>query len=74
MMLVAANRYPFHPVVARAHLGVNRGNMRTFILRARKSVTKPFDIDDLPAAGNMQVVASCIGNALWVSNNVRQDT
>ncbi len=48
--------------------------MRTFILRARKSVTKPFDIDDLPAAGNMQVVASCIGNALWVSNNVRSDT
>ncbi|MBI4145481.1 tRNA (pseudouridine(54)-N(1))-methyltransferase TrmY [Candidatus Woesearchaeota archaeon] len=48
--------------------------MRTFILRARKSVTKPFDIDDLSSAGNMQVVASCIGNALWVSNNVRSDT
>jgi tRNA (pseudouridine54-N1)-methyltransferase len=48
--------------------------MRTFILRARKSITKPFDINDLPSAGNMQVVASCIGNALWISNNVRQDT
>ncbi len=48
--------------------------MRTFILRARKSVTKPFDLDDLSAAGRMEIVCACISNALWVSNNVRQDT
>jgi len=49
--------------------------MRTFILRARKSSTSPsFDLNDLPNAGNMQIAAACVINALWVSNNVRQDT
>jgi tRNA (pseudouridine54-N1)-methyltransferase len=49
--------------------------MRTFILRARKSSTSPnFNLSDLPKAGRMEIVASCIGNALWVSNNVRSDT
>ena len=49
--------------------------MRTFILRARKSTTNPsFDVNDLPSAGNMQIVAACVINALWVSNNVRADT
>ena len=49
--------------------------MRTFIIRARKSTTNPsFDVNDLPNAGNMQIVAACILNALWVSNNVRSDT
>lgn len=49
--------------------------MRAFILRARKSLTKPnFSVDNLPEAGHMEIVAACIGNALWVSNNVRDDT
>ena len=49
--------------------------MRTFILRARKAVTKPnFSLSNLPKAGRMEIVASCISNALWVANDVRDDT
>lgn len=49
--------------------------MREFILRARKAPTAPtFSLDDLPAAGHMEVVAACISNALFYSNHLRENT
>jgi tRNA (pseudouridine54-N1)-methyltransferase len=49
--------------------------MREFILRARKAPTSgAFSLDSLPKAGHMEVVASCISNAIFVSNQLRTDT
>jgi tRNA (pseudouridine54-N1)-methyltransferase len=48
--------------------------MREFILVARKAHTTEFNIDNLPAAGRMDIVASFVANCLWVSNNLRSDT
>ena len=49
--------------------------MREFILRARKAPTAPtFSLDNLPAAGHMEVVAGCISNALFYANHVREAT
>lgn len=48
--------------------------MREFILRARKARTDFFDINDLVKAGIMNLVARCISNALFVSNDIRKDT
>jgi len=49
--------------------------MREFILRARKAPTAPtFSLDNLPAAGHMEVVAGCISNALFYANHVREST
>ncbi|MDI6721556.1 MAG: tRNA (pseudouridine(54)-N(1))-methyltransferase TrmY [Candidatus Aenigmarchaeota archaeon] len=48
--------------------------MREFILRARKASTHAgFDLNDLPHAGNMNVVASAISNAIWISGDIRRD-
>jgi tRNA (pseudouridine54-N1)-methyltransferase len=48
--------------------------MREFILKATKAVTVSFDLNDLPAAGRMDVVCRCVSNALFVSNVIRDDT
>jgi len=48
--------------------------MREFILKASKAATVPFNLNDLPAAGRMDVVCRCISNALFVSNVIRDDT
>ena len=49
--------------------------MREFILRARKAPTAAtFTLDNLPAAGHMEVVASCISNAIFFSNQIREAT
>lgn len=48
--------------------------MREFILRARKARTDFFNINDLVGAGMMNLVARCISNALFISDNVRKDT
>jgi tRNA (pseudouridine54-N1)-methyltransferase len=46
--------------------------MREFILRARKGPSTPdFSLDDLPAAGHLEIVAHCITNALFYSLNIR---
>jgi tRNA (pseudouridine54-N1)-methyltransferase len=48
--------------------------MREFILRARKASTSAdFNLNDLLHAGNMNVVASAVSNAIWVSGDVRKD-
>ncbi|HLP80306.1 MAG TPA: tRNA (pseudouridine(54)-N(1))-methyltransferase TrmY [Acidobacteriota bacterium] len=48
---------------------------REFILRARKSRTDHnWSLDDLPAAGRMEVVAACASNAICISNHLRNDT
>jgi tRNA (pseudouridine54-N1)-methyltransferase len=49
--------------------------MREFILRARKAPTAAnFSLDNLPDAGHMEIVAGCISNALFTSNNIREAT
>jgi tRNA (pseudouridine54-N1)-methyltransferase len=48
--------------------------MREFILRAQKSRTSDVDVDNLPDAGRFNIICSCIANAMYVSNHVRQDT
>lgn len=49
--------------------------MREFILRARKAPTAAtFSVDNLPAASHMEVVASCVSNAIFFSNHIREAT
>ena len=48
--------------------------MREFILRALKSKTSPFDVNDLANAGRMDIVCDCISTALFTASNVRTDT
>lgn len=48
--------------------------MREFILKASKAFTTPFDLNNLPAAGRMDVVCRCVSNAIFVSNLIRGDT
>ena len=49
--------------------------MREFILRARKAPTAAtFSLDNLPGAGHMEVVASCVSNAIFFSNHIREAT
>ena len=49
--------------------------MREFLLRALKARTDAnFDIDNLPDAGRMDIVARCISSALWVAKGLREDT
>ena len=46
------------------------------MLYAGKALTSPdFSLDDLPGSGGrMDLVARCVGNALWLSHALRQDT
>jgi len=48
--------------------------MREFVLKASKAFTVPFDLNDLPEAGRMDVVCRCVSNALFISNVIRGDT
>ncbi len=50
--------------------------VRQIILYARTAVTSPeFSLNDLPGSGGrMDLVARCVGNALWLSHALRQDT
>ena len=50
--------------------------MRQFVLYAGTALTSPdFSLDDLPGSGGrMDLVARCVGNALWLSHAVRRDT
>ena len=46
--------------------------MREFILRARKGPSTPdFSLDDLQRAGHLEIVAHCLANALFCSNQIR---
>ncbi len=47
--------------------------MRSFVLSARKAVTAPFSLNDLPGAGRMDVVARCINASIWLSDTIRRD-
>ena len=47
--------------------------MREFILLARKAVTEPFRLNDLPGAGRMDLVTRCISNAIFISEAIRKD-
>jgi tRNA (pseudouridine54-N1)-methyltransferase len=53
-----------------------RTAMRQFVLYAGKAATSPeFSLDDLPGSGGrMDLVARCVGNALWLSHALRRDT
>ncbi len=47
--------------------------MRDFVLRARKGPSTPdFSLDDLPAAGHLEIVCHCIANALFYSLQLRE--
>lgn len=49
--------------------------MRDFILRVRKGPSTPdFSLDNLPAAGRMEIVAHCVANALFFSKQIRSDS
>ena len=49
--------------------------MRNFILRARKGPTTPdFSLDDLSRVGRLEIVAHCLANALFYSQNIRTNT
>lgn len=47
--------------------------MREFILLARKGLTKPFSLKDLPGAGRIDLVARCISSAVFISHAIRKD-
>jgi tRNA (pseudouridine54-N1)-methyltransferase len=48
--------------------------MREFVLLARRAVTRPFRLNDLPSsAGRMDLVCRCISNALFISEAIRKD-
>ena len=48
--------------------------MIEFILRARKASTYAgFDINSLTKAGNMNIVAAAVSNAIWVSEDIRKN-
>ena len=49
--------------------------MREFLLLALKAKTTPnFSLDNLQAAGRMDLVCRAISNALYISNDLRRDT
>ena len=48
--------------------------MREFLLRALKARTDSnFDLNNLPDAGRLDLVARCISSALWVAKGLRED-
>lgn len=47
--------------------------MREFILKASKAFTTPFNINDLPGSGRIDLVCRCISNAFFVSEAIRKD-
>ncbi|MEM5805494.1 MAG: hypothetical protein QW156_03195 [Candidatus Aenigmatarchaeota archaeon] len=47
--------------------------MREFILKASKAFTKPFNLNNLPGAGRMDLVCRCATNALWLSHALRSN-
>ncbi len=49
--------------------------MREFLLRALKARTdNEFDLENLPDAGRLDLVARCISSALWLAKGLRNDT
>jgi tRNA (pseudouridine54-N1)-methyltransferase len=49
--------------------------MREFLLRALKARTDAdFDLNNLPDAGRLDLVARCISGSLWLAKGLRQDT
>ena len=48
--------------------------MIEFVLRARKATTYAgFDFNNLPKAGNMNIVSSAVSSAIWVSEDIRKN-
>jgi tRNA (pseudouridine54-N1)-methyltransferase len=47
--------------------------MREFILKASRAFTKPFNLDNLPGAGRIDLVCRCVTSAIWLSHALRKD-
>lgn len=47
--------------------------MREFIIKASKAFTRPFNLNDLPGSGRMDLVCRCISNAFFISEAIRKD-
>jgi tRNA (pseudouridine54-N1)-methyltransferase len=47
--------------------------VREFILKTSKAFTKPFNLNDLPGAGRIDLVCRCVTSALFLSFALRRD-
>ncbi|RLI89808.1 MAG: tRNA (pseudouridine(54)-N(1))-methyltransferase TrmY [Archaeoglobales archaeon] len=47
--------------------------MRAFLIIGNKAVTKPFNLNDLPGAGRMDILCRCVAQALFISHGIRRD-
>ncbi|MDI9646138.1 MAG: tRNA (pseudouridine(54)-N(1))-methyltransferase TrmY [Archaeoglobales archaeon] len=47
--------------------------MRSFLIIGNKASTKPFNLNDIPGAGRMDIICRSIAQALFISHGIRKD-
>ncbi len=47
--------------------------MRAFLVVGNRTTTAPFNLNDLPGAGRMDVLCRCVAQALFISHGIRKD-
>jgi len=47
--------------------------MRAFLVVGNRAATAPFNLNDLPGAGRMDIMCRCVAQALFVSHGIRRD-
>lgn len=47
--------------------------MRAFLIIGNKAFTKPFNLNDIPGAGRMDIMCRCVAQALFVSHGMRRN-
>ncbi|MCS7121582.1 MAG: tRNA (pseudouridine(54)-N(1))-methyltransferase TrmY [Archaeoglobaceae archaeon] len=47
--------------------------MRAFLIVGNKAFTRPFNLNDIPGAGRMDIMCRCVSQALFVSHGIRKD-
>jgi len=47
--------------------------MRGFLVIGNEAVTEPFNLNDLPGAGRIDILCRCVSQALFLSHSMRRD-
>jgi len=47
--------------------------MRSFLIIGNEAVTEPFNLNDIPGAGRMDILCRCVSQALFLSHSIRKD-
>jgi len=47
--------------------------VRGFLIVGNKAFTKPFNLNDIPGAGRMDILCRCTSQALFISHGIRKD-